>query len=140
MSSIRRQRPVAEQPDSPELDDSGIGGDNVLSMSPAAFVLNQRRRAAVGAINDLEANPEDAVKAQQLARATGAGPATVYGNLENFEQQHKAALTPPILDNNPYIRDYIQTHPLGSKIINDDYGNLDKFSQLLQKGTGITTL
>lgn len=120
-----------QEPDSLD-DDSGFGQDNVLDLSPAAFVLNQRRKATVGAINDLDANPDDAVKAQQLARATGAGPATVYGNLENFEQQHKAALTGAILNDNPYIRDYIQTHPLGSKIINDDYGNLDKFSQLLQ--------
>jgi hypothetical protein len=134
MSSIRRQRRarVADQPEPLEQDDSGFGGDNVLSMSPAAFVLSQRRNATVGAINDLEVNPDDAAKAQQLARATGAGPSLVYGNLENFEQQHKAALTSAILDNNPYIRDYIQTHPLGSKISNDDWGNLDKFSQLLQ--------
>jgi hypothetical protein len=130
---------MAEQ-DPSNQDDSGFGDDNVLSMSPAAFVLNQRRKTGVAAINDLDANPEDAVKAQQLARATGAGPATVYGNLENFEQQHKAALTSNILDANPYIRDYIQTHPLGSKIINDDYGQLDKFSQALQKATGVTTL
>jgi hypothetical protein len=123
---------VANQEPNSLDDDSGFGDDNVLSMSPAAFVLNQRRRAGVAAINDLEANPDDAAKAAQLARATGAGPATVYGNLENFEQQHKAALTSAILDNNPYIRDFIQTHPLGSKIINDDYGNLDKFSQALQ--------
>jgi hypothetical protein len=128
------------QPDSPEQDDLNDGGDNVLSISPAAFVLNQRRRAAVGAINDLEASPDDAAKAAQLARATGAGPATVYGNLENFEQQHKAALTSNILDNNPYIRDYIQTHPLGSKISNDDWGQLDKLSQTLQQATGVTTL
>ena len=102
----------ADQPEPLDQDDSGFGGDNVLSMSPAAFVLNQRRKATVGAINDLEANPDDAAKAQQLARATGAGPSLVYGNLENFEQQHKAALTSAILDNNPYIRDFIQTHPL----------------------------
>jgi hypothetical protein len=137
---------VAEQDPSSQDDSSGFVDDNVLQMSPAAFVLNQRRRATVGAINDLEANPDDAAKAQQLARATGAGPSLVYGNLENFEQQHKAALTSNILDNNPYIRDYIQTHPLGSKISNDDWGQLDKLSQAIQAtpvgrlGTGIVQM
>ena len=130
----------------PELDpssdnddlDSGFGGDNIVS--PAAFVLNQRRQAAIGAINDLDASPDDATKALQLSRATGAPPNVVYGSLDNFEQQHKAALVGNILDNNPYIRDYIQTHPLGSKIIGDDYGQLDTLSQTLQKATGVTTL
>jgi hypothetical protein len=112
--------------------DGGLDEDNVLNLNPAAYVLNQRRRATVGAINDLEANPDDAARAQQLAEATGAGPGLVYGNLESFEQQHKAALTSQILDNNPFIRDYIQTHPLGSKISNDDWGQLDAFSQALQ--------
>jgi hypothetical protein len=114
------------------LDDSAAGDQPSPDISSAAFVLAQRRKATVGAINDLDANPDDAAKAQKLSQATGAPASVVYGNLDNFEQQHKAALTSAILDSNPYIRDYIQTHPLASKISNDDYGQLDKFSKAMQ--------
>ena len=38
--------------------------------------------------------------------------------------QHKSALASDIVGGNPYISDYVNSHPLASKISNDDYGQL----------------
>lgn len=100
---------------------------------PVSFVQQQRRRTMANALTSLDASPEDAARAQDLSQATGAPPALVYGDLENFEQQHKAALTATLLKNNSYLSQYADSHPLAAKVSNDDWGNLDSLSQTLSK-------
>lgn len=109
--------------------------DNVIEgdFSPTDFVLNEQRRPMSQAITSLGDDPEKAARAQELAQSTGQHPALVYGNLENFEEQHKAQLTHQLLSNNDFLRNYVDSHPLAAKISNDDYGQLDATSTALDK-------
>lgn len=88
------------------------------------------QRAAVA--NLLE-DPEKAARAVELSDATGAAPTTIYGDVDSFERNHKAALASNIISNNSHIADYVNSHPLASTISNDDYGALDKASQSMTK-------
>jgi len=106
----------------PEDYEDQFTGANVIT--PAQFIINEQRRATANTITSLDADPEQASRAQKLADATGAPPAIVFGNLENYEQQHKAAITSQLLSNNKFLMDYAESHPLAAKISNDDWGQL----------------
>lgn len=88
------------------------------------------RTTAVGSIND---SPDDAARSLELSKATGVDPSIIHGDVENFEQQHKAGLASKIVGDNQYISDYVNSHPLAAKLSNDDYGQLDTVSMHLQK-------
>lgn len=92
------------------------------------FILREQKSAKITALDSLDDDPEKAARAQQLADATGEHPALVYGDLKNFETQHKAALTNELLSNNQFLQSYVNSHPLAAKISNDDYGQLDAVS------------
>ncbi len=123
---------MAEQPLLPN------PADLDFDASPASFAMAQRRAAQQQAVTSLEDSTDDATRADQLSRATGAKPALVYGDLENFERQHKAALTSDILANNEYLREYVAAHPLAAKVSNDDWGQLDTYTNALAK-VGLTS-
>jgi hypothetical protein len=97
--------------------------------SPASFILANRRRSVATAIGDLDANPDDAARAMQLSQATGVPAPIINADLPGFEHQHKAQLTAGLLDNNDYLRTFIDSNPMAAKIANDDYANLDAVSQ-----------
>jgi len=92
------------------------------------WMLGQQRFARANAVLSLNDDPERAARAAELAEATGADPSVVYGDLDNWEAQHKAALTNQIVDANPLLRDYANSTPLAAKISNDDWGKLDEVS------------
>lgn len=100
------------------------------------WIVRQRQAAVNSAMNAADADPEQAARADELARATGSPPALVYGNLDQFEQQQKAALTAEILKRNQFLREYVNAHPLAAAISNDDWGRLDSLSAKLQKFHG----
>lgn len=98
-----------------------------------------RQSAVSNAVMDADADPEKAARAQQLADATGAHPALVHSDLENFETQNKAALTNQILSRNQYLQDFANSHPLATKIASDDWGQLDTVSTWIKRlGAGFT--
>ena len=105
---------------------------NDQEFDPVSFIQRQRQRQIGSALTSLDDNPDDATRAHDLSKDTGVPPALVYGNLENFEQQHKATLTAELLKNNQFLADYADSHPLAAKISNDDWGQLDQISQLAQ--------
>ena len=86
----------------------------------ASWIMAQRRSAQASALTSLDDNPDNAARAQELSKATGANPALVYSDLDGFEQQHKAALISTMLENNQQLRDYANGHPLAAKVSNDD--------------------
>ena len=81
------------------------------------------------ALLSLDQNPDDGARSLQLAKATGAPPTLVHGDLENFEQGYKAKLTSDIIGNNETVAHYVMHHPLADVVSNDDYGNLDNFTK-----------
>lgn len=91
------------------------------------------RRAAALVSTSVDDDPEKAARAIQIADSAGANPGAVYENLKNFEAQHKAKLASGIVQNNQFLQDYVNSHPLAAKVSNDDYGQLDVISQAVQK-------
>jgi hypothetical protein len=79
-------------------------------------------------VGTIDEDPEKAQRAIDLSKATGVAPTSIYGDLDEFERQHKAVLASDIVANNPHLSDYIQSNPMASKISNDDYGQLDTVS------------
>lgn len=93
------------------------------------FFADEAGLAKSQALSTIDDDPDKAARAQNLSKATGVDPALVDGDLKNFETQHKASLTSELLDNNPQLQSYVNSHPLAAKISNDDYANLDSISQ-----------
>lgn len=105
---------------------------------PAAWIVREQRSAQSSALQGLDANADDGARAIELGNATGADPAVVHGNLDQFEQQHKAALTSQLLQSNQFLRDYANSHSMAPIVSNDDWGQLDLVSQRVQNLVGST--
>lgn len=95
------------------------------------LILRDQRRTTSTVLASLEDDPEQASRSFQLGQATGDSPALIYSNLENYESQHRAALTSQLLNSSKFLRQYVDADPMHAKISNDDYGNLDNVSQRL---------
>lgn len=100
---------------------------------PADFVIGLQRQPVNSAIAGLDGIPEDAARSLELSQVTGAPPELISGDLENFEYQHKAALTSELVRNNQFLQNYINNNPLASQLSNDDWGQLDAVSQAVQR-------
>jgi hypothetical protein len=103
---------------------------------PSDFILRDQHRAQAQALTSLDEDPQKAARAVDLGEATGVPPVLVHGDLENFEQQHKAALTSSLLKNNQFLAQYANSDPMAAKVSNDDWGQLDEVSQKLMKLRG----
>lgn len=82
-------------------------------------------------VGNIDEDPERAQRAMDLARVTGAPSTAIFGDLDEFERQHKAAMASDLVANNPHLSDFVQSNPMVPKIANDDYGTLDSISQKL---------
>src|SRR6266404_9098954 len=102
-------------------------------LDPSNFILREQRSSMAHAMSSLADDPEKAARSVELGDATGDNPTLIYPNLENYEEQHKAALTASLLTSNKYLRQYVDADPMHAKISNDDYGNLDSVSEQLKK-------
>lgn len=107
--------------------------DPDLDQQPIDAAVGQRRATVGLALGSLDDNPDDAARAQQIGQSIGVPGVVVNGDLENYEKQHKAMLAGQILNNNPWLRDYVAQNPIGASVSNDDWGNLDKISQAVTK-------
>ncbi len=106
------------------------------TLDPSDFLAREMRSATSRAVSALDANPDDAARAMQVSDASGVPPAVVDGDLEHYDAQTKAALTTHLLNNNPALQQYVNSHPLAAKISNDDYGKLDEVHSALQTYLG----
>lgn len=89
-------------------------------------------RARVQATTSIADSADDAARAVQVEQETGIPSGALLDNPE-LELDHRAALTANIVDNNPYLQDYINAHPLAAKVSNDDWGSLDEASQRIEE-------
>lgn len=112
--------------------------ENELDVNPnpssADFILSQRQGSINRAIGDLDANPDEAARSMELAQATGVPAPVINADLEGFEHQHRATLTASLLNNNDYLRRFIDSNPMAAKVANDDYANLDQISSRISGG------
>lgn len=86
----------------------------------------------LNAIDALDHSPDEAAKAVKIARATGNDPNIVYGDLDNYERQAKTEVSNGIVGDNKYLRSFL-SDPIAAKLTNDDLGNLDEVTQVLDK-------
>ncbi len=103
------------------------------SLDPSNLILSSRRATMGEAITSLADDPEKAARAVELGKATGEYPSLIYANLDNYEEQHKAALTSQLLSSSNYLRQYVDANPMHAKISNDDYANLDDAGDKIAK-------
>lgn len=80
---------------------------------------------------DSEADPEKAARSVNLSESTGIPAPVIHGDLENFDKQYKARLASEIVSGNPHLTNYVNSNPMAAKVSNDDWHNLDTFSQAL---------
>ncbi len=112
--------------------------DQVESTEPSPKVValgaitrsQAARNYAVGTLDD---DPDEAAKAIGLSQTTGVPSQIIATDVDNFVANQKALITAHIVKGNPYIQEYINSHPLNAKVSNDDYDNLDKLSEGLVK-------
>jgi hypothetical protein len=86
------------------------------------------RQANTAALGE---DPETAARAVDLSDATGVPASAIYGDVDGFERQHKAALGAGIISDNEHIADYLNSHPMAPRISHDDLGALDDVSRSL---------
>jgi hypothetical protein len=102
-------------------------------MSDYSDLINQSFGSANPAlpttVGNIDEDPDKAQRALDLSKATGVPSTAIFGDLEEFERQHKAVMASDIVANNPHLSDFVQSNPMVPKIANDDYGNLDSVSQ-----------
>ena len=80
-------------------------------------------------VGNIDEDPDRAQRALDLAKVTGVPSTAIYGDLDEFERQHKAVMASDIVANNPQLGDFVQSNPMVPRVANDDYGNLDSVSQ-----------
>lgn len=91
-------------------------------------VQDQARINLVAAQDD---EPDQAARAMELEKATGVPATAIYGDLEGFERQNRAALGSGIVSDNEYIADYLNSHPMAARVSHDDVGQLDTASRAI---------
>lgn len=94
-----------------------------------AAIDDVQARAAAMATTNLGEDPDQAAKAMQLSAATGVPADLIHGDMDHFEQMHKASLAKNIVQNNPTLADLIRNDRMAAIATNDDLGALDKFSR-----------
>ena len=98
-----------------------------------SIINNYVEAPASQAATSIGENPDQAVRARQLSRATSQPVLAVYNDLDNAEQEHRAALTRNIVSGNDKLAAYIRGNELADVVSNDDYGNLDNASRAFQE-------
>lgn len=94
-----------------------------------ALVSGYYGAAPVQAATSTDANPDQAAKAVSLSQSTGVPAPAIFGDVDGFAAQHKAGLAADIVNGNPQLSEYVNSHPLAASVSNDDWGNLDSLSQ-----------
>src|SRR6266850_3976189 len=91
------------------------------------------KTANVAALDD---DPEQAARSLELEEASGVPATAIFGDVDTFERQHKAAMGSAIIADNVHIADYLNSHPMAPRLSHDDLGQLDTASQSIQ-GMGV---
>lgn len=73
-------------------------------------------------------DPDQASRAYELESATGAPSSYILRDIKDFEHRHKLSLSQDIVRSNPYLMDYVNSHPLAPVVSQNDWSNLDNLS------------
>src|SRR5712692_4624800 len=97
------------------------------------FFENETRQASLANSSVLDEDPEAAARALTLSSATGVPSTAIYGDIDGFERQNKAALGSAIIGDNFHIADYLNSHPMAPRVSHDDLGQLDVASNAISR-------
>src|SRR6266436_1813977 len=86
------------------------------------------KTANVAALDD---DPEQAARSLELEEASGVPATAIFGDVDTFERQHKAAMGSSIIADNVHIADYLNSHPMAPRLSHDDLGQLDEASRAM---------
>lgn len=106
---------------------------SLLDVDPSNFIAQQQRAVVARGMSAANDNPEQAERALRVSDATGLPAPVVYDDVDHYEQQAKERSTAQILSDNKWLRDYIDKHPVHSKLSSDDWSNLDQLTEVLEK-------
>lgn len=95
------------------------------------------KTANVAALDD---DPEQAARSLELEEASGVPATAIFGDVDTFERQHKAAMGSSIIADNVHIADYLNSHPMAPRLSHDDLGQLDTASQAITNTGGESRL
>ncbi len=95
------------------------------------------KTANVAALDD---DPEQAARSLELEEASGVPATAIFGDVDTFERQHKAAIGTSIIADNVHIADYLNSHPMAPRLSHDDLGQLDTASQAITNTGGESRL
>lgn len=96
------------------------------------FFSEEPQRAASAAFSAFDDNPDDAARAVQIGRATGAPPIVVASNLEAFDREHRTQLTTQLLRDNRYLQSYLNDDPMAAKLSNGSLPQMDEVTTKLE--------
>ncbi len=91
-------------------------------------------------VASLDADPEQAARSLELEEASGVPATAIFGDVDTFERQHKAAIGSSIIADNIHIADYFNSHPMAPRLSHDDLGQLDEASRAMSNMGGKTGL
>jgi hypothetical protein len=110
-----------------ELDELGV--EDLVNAAQS-----RAQSSSLRAITSLDASPDDAAESIRLSDATGVPAPAINADLESFQNRVKQTTTASIVRNNPYISNYIASHPLAAQVANDDWAQLDTVSKASADG------
>lgn len=99
-----------------------------------------KSQAALATVTSIDADPEKAAKSMNLDMLTGIPSSIINDDFDHYEQQHKSQMAAQLVQDNPHLVNYVNSHPLAASVSNDDWGNLSKVSEVLSKGNPMTGL
>src|SRR5262245_58096400 len=105
---------------------------DIYSLNPGDPITIARRSAQVHAMQGLEANPDEAARAYDIGHAAGIPPGLAYDNREQIEEQYRQRLSSELIAKNSHLQAWINENPIGAKVANDDYHNLDEVTEKLK--------
>lgn len=111
--------PLAPKPAAPVANDSGYGPDMDLLAGSAQTAA---KGAVVGA---LDANPDAAGKAINLAPRVGAPAVAVETDLPAFEAQDHLQRSSGFINENPSLAEWLASDPMHARIAKDDFDKLN---------------
>lgn len=89
----------------------------------------QNRSARMSVMDSVDANPDEAAESVAISNATGVPSTAVYGDFDEFNRNYRGHIGANVVEADPDLVSYINSHPLASKVSKGDLANLAEVSR-----------
>jgi hypothetical protein len=97
-----------------------------------------KSRAQARVINSTDADKKKAATSVDVGKDTGIDSGTIYGDYDQFMARRKRQLTDSIVNDDPVLQDYVNSHPMAANVSKDDWSNLSHFVQSVSRASPTT--